>query len=462
MADGASISQIRISSTLETTRGTTPSNPPYTVNPINSGSFLQVDKNFEQSNLINSTRDPGARVGGVAGVSGTINMPMIKEVGWEHWAESALSGVFAAIAPVISLSYNAGAKTATRATGSFLTDAITAKLEVGDTLFIAGTAANQTQIGAAGITATDTTITVDTVDATTIAPATGTIKIENELVTYTGVTATTFTGCTRGAFGTTAATHADNVPVYPARTITTISALVLTFANAVIATESAVSSTLNSNVRILVPGTTRAFYSVEQHFQDKVLYEIYKGVECNTLAFNIPTSGEIGCEFAVLGTRYATGQVSGSTYAATANKTPMAASVSGSQLLVNGAALGTCLESATINVNNNRALKYGVGEQFACFVEEGIRQIDLSFAAYLVDLTLQGYFQLETRFALRLDTVSADRDRYQFWLPRLVLTAAPKGVSGQTIVENYSAAAEKDSTTGTSMYIRELYAVSAS
>lgn len=459
MADGASQSQLRLSSTLEVTRGTTPSNPPYTVIPINSGSFLQVDKNFEQSNLINSTRDPGARVGGVAGVSGTITTPLIKEVGWEHWGESALSSVFASTTPAaVSLSYDSGAKTATRATGSFLTEPIATKLEVGDTLFIAGTAANQTQVAGA-LDAVSTTITVDTVDATTVAPSTGTIKIENELITYTGITATTFTGCTRGARGTTAASHADNTPVYPARTITGITATVLTFANAVIATEGAISSTLNTNVRALIPGTTHLFYTVEQFFQDKTLYEIYKGVETNTMAINIPTSGEISTEFAVLGTRYATGQVSGSTYTATTNRTPMAASVSGSSLTVNGSALGTCIESATININNNRALKYGVGEQFACFVEEGIRQVDLNFAAYLVDLTLQGYFQAETRFALTLTTVSADGDKFAFYFPRLVLTAAPKGISGQTIVENYSAAAEKDTTTGTSFYFRELSAV---
>ena len=55
-----------------------------------------------------------------------------------------------------------------------------------------------------------------TVDSTTNFPPAGTIVIGNELISYTGVGATTFTGCTRGARGTTAAPHADNSVVQDA------------------------------------------------------------------------------------------------------------------------------------------------------------------------------------------------------------------------------------------------------
>jgi len=56
----------------------------------------------------------------------------------------------------------------------------------------------------------DTTLTVD---STTGFSPTGTLLIGTEQITYTGVTATTFTGCTRGANGTTAAGYVDNTPV---------------------------------------------------------------------------------------------------------------------------------------------------------------------------------------------------------------------------------------------------------
>lgn len=59
----------------------------------------------------------------------------------------------------------------------------------------------------------DTTITVA---STTGFPTSGHIVIESETLQYSGVGATTFTGCIRGSSGTTAATHADTTAVYVA------------------------------------------------------------------------------------------------------------------------------------------------------------------------------------------------------------------------------------------------------
>ncbi len=64
---------------------------------------------------------------------------------------------------------------------------------------------------ASNITATAATITVDD---TTGFEDNGYIRIENELIHYTGKTATSFTGLTRGAGGTTAATHNDDVAIF--------------------------------------------------------------------------------------------------------------------------------------------------------------------------------------------------------------------------------------------------------
>ena len=67
----------------------------------------------------------------------------------------------------------------------------------------------------AGINATVTTIGVASV---TGMPTTGgTIKINNEVITYTGISSLNLTGCTRGVNGTTAATHStsDTVTQFP-------------------------------------------------------------------------------------------------------------------------------------------------------------------------------------------------------------------------------------------------------
>ena len=60
-------------------------------------------------------------------------------------------------------------------------------------------------------TATSTTITV--ASTTGFTTPTGTIQIDTDLITYTGTTATTFTGCTHGTSSTQAAAHSLNTRV---------------------------------------------------------------------------------------------------------------------------------------------------------------------------------------------------------------------------------------------------------
>ncbi len=64
-----------------------------------------------------------------------------------------------------------------------------------------------TLVNDASFDATETTITVDN---TADFPEQGRLRVDNEEITYTGKTPTTFTGCTRGARSTRATTHADD------------------------------------------------------------------------------------------------------------------------------------------------------------------------------------------------------------------------------------------------------------
>lgn len=75
----------------------------------------------------------------------------------------------------------------------------------------------------AGITATSTSIIYDTVTAATELPETGGyIMIANEIIGYAAGgagTTGTLTGCTRGCFGTTAATASDGDTFYILNTL---------------------------------------------------------------------------------------------------------------------------------------------------------------------------------------------------------------------------------------------------
>jgi len=64
-----------------------------------------------------------------------------------------------------------------------------------------------------------TTITTPA-NGTTAFPTAGQILIESEIISYTGKTTSSFTGCTRGAFGTTAASHSAGVAIVKSQCLT--------------------------------------------------------------------------------------------------------------------------------------------------------------------------------------------------------------------------------------------------
>ena len=70
---------------------------------------------------------------------------------------------------------------------------------------------------AADLTSTDTTVSVA---STATLSSSGSVRIDSEIISYSGKTATTLTGCTRGTSGTTAATHTASAGVIQYSTVT--------------------------------------------------------------------------------------------------------------------------------------------------------------------------------------------------------------------------------------------------
>jgi hypothetical protein len=72
--------------------------------------------------------------------------------------------------------------------------------------------------GASGLTTTldgaiNNLVSTITLTSVTGFPTTGVVKIDNELISYTGISSNDLTGCTRGVNGTTAASHSDGAGV---------------------------------------------------------------------------------------------------------------------------------------------------------------------------------------------------------------------------------------------------------
>ena len=444
----------------ENTRDTTPASPAYNVLPHMPGSFLQVTVNQEISEIALGDRQDGEVIGGTITSGGSLKVPMVKEAAVQTLIESAIGGTFGSLVTSGSITgtWAASGKTFTRAAGDFTAAAYNAILKVGDKVACAGTASQGTTLNVGGTLASNATSI--TVSSTANFPSSGAILIESEWISYTSKDSTHFLGCTRGAFDTTAATHADTTAVSPVKTIASITQTVLTFNEACV-NESSVATTFTANRKQCVAGTARTFFTLEQQFTDlnsgSGLFEIFSGQEVNTLQATIPTSGQATFDINLVGMSIATSQVASSTYTAVVGNAPMAGSVTGTKLLVNGSAPSTCVETMQINLNNYRAPKFGVGSRYACLVEQGKFDAEAQFTAYFVDGTQRDAIIAGTRFALEIwvrDQKSGHG--FNFVFPRMSYRSDQKSASGQTVAEQLTAYAERDATVGSKMYV-ELY-----
>lgn len=455
--NAASERQLRIAIVEESTRGTTPASPAYDVVPHLTGAFFQSTRNYERSSVLIASRMGGQQIGGTRQSQGVIRMPLVKETAFELLLQSSLAGALGSFIDTAAITgtFEADDDSFTRATGNFLTDVIADRLRIGDKVAISGASTNATTLAEA-LDASETEI--DLTSASNFpTPATGAteaILIENEWITYTGKSTNTLTGCTRGAFGSTADTHADTTAAYPVKTITAITATKLTFANHPCVDETSVAITFKTRKKQILAGTTRKFFTVEEWFEDIDEYERFMGQEVNTTTAQIPTSGETSFEANLIGTDNAATQAASSTYTAAAGNKPMSGSVTGTRVLIDAAVPDTCFESVQITTNNNLAAKFGVGTETACLVEIGDFDAEIQYAAYFVDLTETNRFINGDRFELIVEIRDQEDDhgiRYIF--PELVYTAGPKSVSGQTVVEQFTGFAEYSADAGTKLVV---------
>lgn len=111
----------------------------------------------------------------------------------------------------------------------------------------------------AAITNTQTTIPVV---STAGFSAVGAIFIEAELITYTGITATSFTGCTRGAAGSPNKSHALGAPVNGAQVAAPNTSTLLQL-NTTTASNGVTLNTATQEISVAVAGTYNFAFSAQ-------------------------------------------------------------------------------------------------------------------------------------------------------------------------------------------------------
>lgn len=408
----ASRSRVRIAQVVETNRGETPSSASYKVLPHLDNSALNQTQTFERSSEVKSNRMGGKQVGGNIQVGGTLAVPLKHDAGVRELMESAISGTMAQL-------------TATNAS-------------VGGTLaFVDGSGGNDS-IAITGGSYSFITAGWQVGDRLVVASST---TAGNDIV------------------------YADEIRILA------VAAQEIEFATGTVATaENFASGTTITNQSFYgVAGSTRKFFTHEVSYLDldTVTYEYFRGSEVNTCAINVPTSGEVTAEFAMVGligkiseTEFdRSNNLSGTltagsgTRAAAASTVPFAGSVTGSSL-DRGGSLAPEVESLSININNNRAARFAVGQASAAFVEEGDLDIELSFGLYFRDKDVLDDYLAGTRTSMTL-TIKDQQDghRMVFEFPNIVFTGGDKAVNGQVLVQNMTAFAEEDSTYSTKLRV---------
>lgn len=141
-----------------------------------------------------------------------------------------------------------------------------------------GTEGIQTNL-TASITASDVTIPVS---STSGYPTSGRVLIENELIEYTGITLTTFTGAVRGVAGTDALAHADTTNVFEQNTVGLVSEAYLigghdaiidaeSIQDEIIAGYSLYANKEDITVDIVIDGGNHDSVIIQQHIIDNVI-----------------------------------------------------------------------------------------------------------------------------------------------------------------------------------------------
>lgn len=409
----ASRSRIRVAQIVETNRGETPDSGAYKIIPHLDNTALNQTQTFERSNLVKSNRQGGVQVGGTVQSGGTLGVPMMYDPAILELIESAISAAFAtsgfthtgtAATASFSITGGASSKNAiTRATGSWITDGWKAGMQV----------------------------------------------------VVTG-----------------AATAGNNIAMADLVKVLSVSATVLTLdsTTAITADEAFDSDTsLTTTAKFAKAATTRKFFTHEVTYSDlsPVVYEYFRGMEVNTMAINVPTSGEVTAEFNMIGligkiteTEWdRSNNLQGTTTAGSSTRTAysgnvsFAGSVEGSSL-DRGGSLAPEVESLTVNINNNRAARFAVGQQSAAFVEEGDFDVELTMSLYFRDKNVQEQYLAGTRTSLTV-TLKDQDDGHMMVLefPRVVFTQGDKAISGQAVTQNCTGYAEEDPTTETKLKI---------
>jgi len=249
---------------------------------------------------------------------------------------------------------------------------------------------------------------------------------------------------------------ANNAPLL----VTSVSALVVTAANASdLVAENANPAGYTISDKLSV-GTERRTFSILTHFADADgglgEYHITTGVEITGYTFDVSVNAIVTGTLSTIGLAYQPDVAlpAGSTFAPL-DKTEPYAGVDGR--IVTDGVRTALVTSLTNTLDNNASAQFEVGSNNVSFVEQGRANSTLSISTFFEDSTLLNRFINETESSLVLIMKSVAGNTLSFSYPRIAYTTGTPDVAGEgSITQTLDAQALAGSDGTSSVIVQRL------
>lgn len=206
-------------------------------------------------------------------------------------------------------------------------------------------------------------------------------------------------------------------------------------------------------------GTEQRSFSVEKHFEDIGKFEVFTGVRVGQMSLTIPAGGIITGSFQFMGageTRPATTAVGAGTVAAADTNDIYTGTADIGEVQINGAPTGFCINSMSIDLNNNLREITCIGKEFPSNISYGSATVTGSFDAYLNDELWALFDSVADNDDVSLSfPVTDGTNSYTFFLPRTKISAdSPQsGSKDSDVMVSFTFTALLDSVEGTGFRI---------
>lgn len=233
--------------------------------------------------------------------------------------------------------------------------------------------------------------------------------------------------------------------------ITALTATVMTVHPAPADASAAGTWSLTVQGKVLVPGTTKRSFTIEQSHPDIDVTEVFTGCRFGDMSLQVPPNGMVGVNFGVMGVdaQFLSG--------ASAPYFTAPGAVAGTRILAG--VTGSChiagtqvaiLTGLNLSVTNNLSSDPVVFNTTVPDIFYGSTVITGDISFYLRDTTMLDYFDDETEVAVSFQLDDANGGFMAVTMPRVKLLGAGKqvGPNGGVVVQSQFQALRAESVTG--------------